>query len=288
LTYQNLTINNASGVNLSGNVTVNGVLTLTNGNVNTGVNVLTIGTGGSITRTTGHIIGDVEKFFGGTGAFNYPTGTATGYSPVSVNITNLAVNPSSLKVKANDGTAPANPPLNDAVTLDRFWTLTENGDLRADVTFNYLQADVDGNEANYKTIRVEGLTAVAYPNFPPCPGGGTPCVDPAGNTIFVANVEQFSDWTAGEIAPVAANVEVSGQVLTSDGRGVFNAEVTMTNFDGEVITARTNPFGYFRFTGVGVGESYVFRAKHKLYEFTPQVITINEARDNILIVANSE
>lgn len=156
------------------------------------------------------------------------------------------------------------------------------------MTFNYLQSDVDGNESNYRTIRVEGLTATVYPNPPPCPGGGTPCVDPGVNTIFVANLEEFSERTAGELAPTAAAASVSGQVLDPNGRGVFNAEVTMTDANDEIVTARTNPFGYFTFAEVPVGETYVFRARHKLYRFTPQIHTINEARDNIFLVAEPE
>ena len=55
-------------------------------------------------------------------------------------------------------TAPANSPLNDATTLDRYWTLTETGDLTANLTFSYLVADVDGTESNYRIIRISGGT----------------------------------------------------------------------------------------------------------------------------------
>ncbi len=106
-----------------------------------------------ITRTSGVILGNIAKQFGATGSFTYPVGTPTGFSPVTANVTALAVNPSTLMVKANDGTAPAVPPLQDTTTLNRFWTLTETGDLTANVTFNYLQADVRGIEANYRTNR---------------------------------------------------------------------------------------------------------------------------------------
>ena len=54
-TYQNLGVTNAAGVNLSASVTVNGVLNLAGGDLNTGANLLTIGTGGSVTRTSGAV-----------------------------------------------------------------------------------------------------------------------------------------------------------------------------------------------------------------------------------------
>ena len=35
-------------------------------------------------------------------------------------------------------------------------------------------------------------------------------------------------------------------------------------------------FGYFRFDEIEVGQTYVFSVRHKFYQFTPQVLTVNE------------
>jgi hypothetical protein len=60
-TFQNLTLNNTSGVVMTGNTTVNGVLTFTNGVLSTGTDTVTIGSSGSVTRTSGHVNGWLKK-----------------------------------------------------------------------------------------------------------------------------------------------------------------------------------------------------------------------------------
>ena len=55
----NLTINNANGVTLSGNVAVNNTLTMTQGNISTGVYTLALANGavGSLNHVSGTVIG---------------------------------------------------------------------------------------------------------------------------------------------------------------------------------------------------------------------------------------
>jgi hypothetical protein len=52
----------------------------------------------------------------------------------------------------------------------------------------------------------------------------------------------------------------------------------LVDHNGQARTVRTNPFGYYRFTGVEAGATYVLSAKHKSYSFAPQVIA---AIDNL-------
>jgi hypothetical protein len=119
--FQNLGITNAAGVNLVDDVTVNGVLTLAGGNVNAGANTLTIGTTGSILRTSsGFVIGNLEKVFDSADDFTYHVGTPNEYSPVDVAVT---AGTGSLSVLAVDGPVPATTL--SANRLQRYWTLTE-------------------------------------------------------------------------------------------------------------------------------------------------------------------
>jgi hypothetical protein len=87
LTYNNLTINNSAGVTLGGPVTVNGLLTLMSGNLSTGANTLTLAGSGTVSRTSGYVIGNLKKVVGSTGSLSFPVGTANGYSPVIANFT---------------------------------------------------------------------------------------------------------------------------------------------------------------------------------------------------------
>jgi hypothetical protein len=106
-------------------------------------------------------------------------------------------------------------------------------------------------------------------------------VNPANNT----NTFQFNNNTPVAatinglftvLAPTAASVSVSGRVLTTSGRGLTNAMVTMTDLNGSTRTARTGTFGYFRFDEVVAGQSYVFSVSSKRYRFASQVIMVME------------
>ena len=278
LSYNNLTVNNAAGTILSGNTTINGILTLTGGIVDTGANALTVAncatsavSGGS---ATSFVKGTLSRCANVLGVYSYPVGTANGYSPFAANVTTLAVNPSSLTVRPNEGTAPSSPPLNDLTTLDRYWTLTETGDLTASLTFNYLDGDVDGNENNYQIFRITGGSLLPFTNGSPCPGSGSPCVDAAANTMFISGVADFSDWTAGTLAPTAASASVSGRVISLARRAVQNASVTFTDSQGETYTATTNQIGRFVIEGLPTGETYIVTIAAKRYRFTPQTMTL--------------
>jgi MSHA biogenesis protein MshQ len=289
-TFGSLAVNNAAGVTLSGNVTVNNLLTMTNGNINAGVNTLIMAaTTGSVNHTAGVVLGKVQKNIAAgarspespQAVFTYPVGTATGYSPVTANFT--AGSNGSLTVAAFDGTMPAVPAISDATALDRYWQMTKVSTVTADLTLQYLAADVDGTEANYRLIRGSGGVAIALANG--CPT--SPCVNAATHTITANGVTQFDNfWTAGEpLAPTAANVEVAGRVLTADGRGVFGARVQMTDSSGNIRTALTSSLGYYRFDNVPSGQDYVIQVAHKRYVFAPRLVSVSDSLGDVDFIA---
>lgn len=77
----------------------------------------------------------------------------------------------------------------------------------------------------------------------------------------------------------AATVSVGGRVLTSKGRPIARARVTMTTAAGETRTVLTNSFGYYRFAGVPAGSDYVFEVTDKRYEFAAQSLFVSENND---------
>jgi hypothetical protein len=272
--YNNLTINNASGTNLAGGVTVNGVLTLTNGNINAGANTLTIGSGGSISRTSGHVIGNLQKIFGATGAFIFHVGTANGYSPVDDNVT---AGTGQLTVKANQGTAPATPVLDSTRMLQRYWTLSGNG-ITSNLVFHYIDGpggDVPATstESAYSIFRIlPGGTALRF-----APNGTTLFLDTVANTFSINGLQNYSDWTAGNPqAPTAANVTVRGRVLNASGRGLSGTIVEMVGQNGNTVYAITNPFGYYRFVNIAAGETYIISVRSKSYRFAPRVVNVGD------------
>lgn len=85
--------------------------------------------------------------------------------------------------------------------------------------------------------------------------------------------------------PTAANVAVSGRVLTADGRGLKNALVTLTDADGTSRTAVTSSFGYYRFDEVAAGQSYVLAVNSKRFTFTPRTLTVTDELTDVDFVA---
>ncbi|MEJ7862507.1 MAG: right-handed parallel beta-helix repeat-containing protein [Pyrinomonadaceae bacterium] len=88
-----------------------------------------------------------------------------------------------------------------------------------------------------------------------------------------------------KLGTTAASVSVSGRVLSSRGRGVFNAVVHLTNQMGEIQTTRTNSSGYYTFQEVAAGESYIFNVYAKRYQFNPQVIALTADLDGLNFTA---
>lgn len=69
-------------------------------------------------------------------------------------------------------------------------------------------------------------------------------------------------------------VSVSGRVVTTGGRGIAKAFVTMSGTAGTFVV-QTNSFGYFTFPAVPSGSQYSVTPSAKRYTFTPQNITPN-------------
>lgn len=88
-------------------------------------------------------------------------------------------------------------------------------------------------------------------------------------------------WTPVAFTPTAANVAVSGRVLTTDGRGVRGVYVTLSG--GDIIRPRTaisGTFGGFSFANVEVGHTYIVSVQSKRYGF-PMPAQIISVQDNI-------
>lgn len=299
-TYYNVAV--APDDTLGGNVTITGTITL-QGVLNTGANTLTIGCDGTIegASSTNFVNGTVSKAYCSTGSFTYPVGT-TGvtsptegsgneYAPVNVNITALAVNPSNLAVSSTKGTASATPPLDDNITLDRYWTLTETGELTADVTFNYLDGDVDGTETDYNLYKINDMGALqVFPTIKQSPClAASPCIDTANNIIFVSGLTSFSNWLAGALAPTAALGNLSGYITNSNGQPVSGVLVTMDNVStGQHKTTITDANGHYLFQGATLSTDYQIVPLLNGYRFSPntRVITLNETRDDAHFVAS--
>jgi hypothetical protein len=70
------------------------------------------------------------------------------------------------------------------------------------------------------------------------------------------------------------NVSVTGRVTTLSGRPVYGATVVLSREGAASRTSRTNPFGYYRFDDVPVGETFNVNVTAKALSFHSRVVTI--------------
>ncbi|HEX8096454.1 MAG TPA: hypothetical protein VF507_00400, partial [Pyrinomonadaceae bacterium] len=272
-TFNNLTVNNAGGVTLGQTENVGGTLTLTDGLITTGTNVLAIGGSGSVTRTSatsGYVIGNLKKTYSGllTNSFVFHVGTANGYSPVDTSLI-VTTGTGDLTVKAVQGPQPN---LTSSTSLQRYWALTASG-VTANLAFHYLDNspanvygtnDVAGNESAYRITRVTGGSATQFPNV--CPAA--PCVDTSTNTATIEAVTTFSDWTLAEpIGPTSAPLKLGGRVTTSDGTSVGGAVLQLTGSRSARVI--TDAEGNYRFDGLAASGFYVVTPQAANYSFSP-------------------
>lgn len=210
----NLTIDNSSGVSLSGDLSVNNLLTLSSGNLILGTKNLTLGTSASISGTpsaSNMVVtdgsGELRKNFSGISTFIFPIGENTGtteYSPVTLNFTSGTFSNAYAGARCVNSKHSNNSSLTDYI--NRYWKLTQSGisSFSCDVSFQYNHADVVGNEANLYCGHWDGSNWTILNS-----------VDPTNN-ILSGTVTSFSDFSGGNssalpVELVSLNAKVTNE-----------------------------------------------------------------------------
>lgn len=125
------------------------------------------------------------------------------------------------------------------------------------------------------------VSSLAEPGTSPLTIGDIPVLCGVYDTELSTVASAFSGGTITILGPTAAPVTLSGRTATTSGIGISGARVTLTNMRGESISTLTNPFGYYVFSGVDSGESYLVSVSSKGYTFAQSTRFVN-ALDNIL------
>ncbi|MGC2236158.1 MAG: beta-propeller fold lactonase family protein [Pyrinomonadaceae bacterium] len=154
-----------------------------------------------------------------------------------------------------------------ATTLSQVGSAPSNGSTANTIAFNqtgtllYAANSSTRNISRYSFNTTTGAVTLL----------ATTSADSAGVAGFLAGMDYLPT-----LAPTAASVPVSGRVVTAKGQGIAKVTVTLTDSEGNVRIALTNPFGYYRFDNVSVGETYIISAASKRYSFAPAVINVSD------------
>jgi hypothetical protein len=216
----NLTVSNASGLNLQKTVGVSGNLILSGGNITVtpGEELFVAGT---TTRAgSAYVVGKLDLGFTGPSTKTFHVGTAAGYTPVDVTVTGGS---GSLAIVDTDGFHPA---LTGFAAIARYWTLTNAGITQADLTFHFLNADNNGTETLYELGRYSG----SWGRF------AATSRDTTGHSITLTGVTGISaDWTAAEPASLGLVALTSVHPATASISGGSTLYIEGTSLAGSTV-----------------------------------------------------
>ncbi|MEM6840947.1 MAG: hypothetical protein AAF632_01870 [Bacteroidota bacterium] len=245
--FDDIVINNSAGVTLgTSQLTINGDLDLTDGNLNLGSNLLSVaatatistptsfGSSRMITTTGENADQGVEKAYTSNTTFLFPLGTATEYTPASLALTNHGSSGNgSIRVSPVDerqALAPA------GTSLLYYWVTESSGFSAAPaITHVYTYddpTDVDGDETNYVDAYFDGTDWVTDMGS----------IDDAANTITVSTTDNLSGYffTAG-VLPFSPPIIYYSKPTGTDWNiaTTWNTAADGTGSDG--IPGATNP-----------------------------------------------
>jgi hypothetical protein len=197
ISFEDLTISNALGCTVNQDVQVTGLLALTNGDINTGANTLTLGEAAT-TSGAGDVWGNVKRagtlVTGKTYSFGNPNVSlnfASGTLPAEITI-NLA----------------SGAPAGFAKAVGRSYTITPNGGsgYSATVRLCYLDTELGANtESQLHLWRRDGTTWADQVG----------AVDAVNNHVEVSGVTAFSPWAVASNPPTAITLRTLSAVSPS-------------------------------------------------------------------------
>ncbi|MBS4029573.1 MAG: Ig-like domain repeat protein, partial [Ignavibacteriales bacterium] len=232
-TFNNLTVNNSSGVAVVTAPTVNGTLTVSNGTVTTNANTITLGSTASLSESAGAtVLGNItitkdpgissgSETFGNIGAEVSINGTALGNTTVT----------------RKTGTTSSG---NSNTSIKRYFdiTPTTNTGLNAGLVFRYDESELNGQSENSLELYKSTNSGSTWAN-----NGGTR--NTTANTITLSGLDGFSRWTASDTShplaatptPTTTSIDPTSKVVGETG---FTLTVNGSNFIDGKSTVRFN------------------------------------------------
>ena len=160
-----------------------------------------IASGGSVVRTSGHVVGNLQMNFGAgdVAATTFCIGTASAYTPAIVDIDGAGGTAGTITASTT-GSAHgdiANSGLDQTKDIARYWTITPGtaalGGRTYKLEVDFLPGDVGGaNYNNFEIRRKDGVSGIWS-----APTGGS-YTRTATSTKY-SNFTSFSDFAVGEM-----------------------------------------------------------------------------------------
>ncbi|MBI4811147.1 MAG: hypothetical protein HY800_06875, partial [Ignavibacteriales bacterium] len=147
--FNNMVLNNSSGLTITTSPTINGILTLTNGIITTGSNDVYISSSGSVARTSGHVFGNLRKYINsGVTSKDFEIGGVSIYAPVSISFGSVSTaGDLTVSTTEADHSDITNSGIDPSKSVNRYWSLIGNGIVftNYNAVFNFVSTDLDGS-----------------------------------------------------------------------------------------------------------------------------------------------
>lgn len=144
---------------------------------------------------------------------------------------------------------------------------------------------LNGNPAGSAVTDASGLATIPAASLVGIPAGGYPTGVAASFPGELLLVSSNGSSLLTVLPTTAAGVSIEGRVLSTDGFGLNNVRVLLTDSRGVTRTALTSSFGYYRFDSVPAGNSFVLGAGSKRYSFSQRVIEVFDSLTEVDLVA---
>ena len=225
--FTNLTINNGNSLTLSSNnltFGVSGVLALGALKVITNNNTIALSSTGSLTRTSGYVVGNFGKFVavGSSVVRAFEIGTATDYLPVTVTYPSVTTAGTiALGITTGEHPQIATSCINPAKSVNMNWKVANTATVTTggNYTFNFTTGQVDAG-----TLLSAAKLFVYDGSAWKVGSTGTSTA-----TSFAVNgLNTYGDVAMGEITPVAASVTIAASAtsICAGTNVTFNAIIS--------------------------------------------------------------
>ena len=216
--FKNIAINNSSGVSLGSNIEITGTLTLTDGDINTNANTLTVTTDGTISggSASSMVIGNLAMKTNSTSSKTFPIGDGTSYRPVIITPSSSSDETYTAKFY---NTAHANTTMGSGLhhVSQYYWDINRANSVNAELSFDW--------DAGYA---VDDVTSIRLTHF----NSGTSEWEDMSATITGSGGSGLASNSSGRLTATATSFSPFGFGSENGGNAL---PIDLVSFEGELI-----------------------------------------------------